>query len=52
VISAVKARTQVDYWVTIISLFGYSMPTFWLGLLLILIFSLYLGWLPAIPGDR
>jgi peptide/nickel transport system permease protein len=40
VISAVKARTQVDYWVTIVSLFGYSMPTFWLGLLLILVFSL------------
>jgi peptide/nickel transport system permease protein len=47
VISAVKARTPVDYWVTIISLFGYSMPTFWLGLLLILVFSLYLRWLPT-----
>jgi peptide/nickel transport system permease protein len=43
VISAVKARTQVDYWVTIVSLFGYSMPTFWLGLLLILVFSLAPG---------
>jgi len=47
VISAVNARTQIDYWGTVISLFGYSMPTFWLGLLLILIFSLYLGWLPT-----
>jgi peptide/nickel transport system permease protein len=47
VISAVKARTPVDYWVTIVSLLGYSMPTFWLGLMLILIFSLYLGWLPT-----
>jgi peptide/nickel transport system permease protein len=47
VISAVKARTHVDYWVTIASLFGYSMPTFWLGLLLILIFSLQLGWFPT-----
>src|SRR5207249_5571960 len=37
VISAVKARTQIDYWVTIASLFGFSMPTFWLVLLLILI---------------
>ena len=47
VISAVKARTQIDYWVTIASLFGYSMPTFWLGLILILIFSLQLGWFPT-----
>ena len=47
VLSAVKARTQVDYWVTIVSLFGYSMPTFWLGLILILVFSLHLGWLPT-----
>src|SRR5207245_458803 len=42
-----KARTQIDYWVTIASLFGYSMPTFWLGLILILIFSLQLGWFPT-----
>jgi peptide/nickel transport system permease protein len=47
VMSAVKARTQVDYWVTIASLFGYSMPTFWLGLILIMIFSLHLGWFPT-----
>ncbi len=47
VVSAVKARTQIDYWVTIASLFGYSMPTFWLGLILILVFSLQLGWFPT-----
>jgi len=47
VMSAVKARTQIDYWVTIASLFGYSMPTFWLGLILIMIFSLHLGWFPT-----
>ena len=47
VVSAVKARTQIDYWVTAISLFGYSMPTFWLGLILILVFSLQLGWFPT-----
>jgi peptide/nickel transport system permease protein len=47
VMSAVRPRTQIDYWVTVASLFGYSMPTFWLGLLLILVFSLHLGWFPT-----
>ena len=47
VVSAVKARTQIDYWVTIASLFGYSMPTFWLGIMLILVFSVRLNWLPS-----
>ena len=47
VISAVKARTSIDYAVTIVSLFGYSMPTFWLGLILILVFSVQLGWFPT-----
>jgi peptide/nickel transport system permease protein len=47
VISAVRARTPVDYLVTMVSLFGYSMPTFWLGLVLILVFSLQLGWFPT-----
>jgi len=30
-----------------IALFGYSMPTFWLGIMLILVFSVQLGWLPT-----
>lgn len=29
------------------SILGFSLPTFWVGLLLIMIFSVYLGWLPA-----
>jgi peptide/nickel transport system permease protein len=47
VISAVRARTGIDYAVTVVSLCGYSMPTFWLGLVLILVFSLQLGWFPT-----
>jgi peptide/nickel transport system permease protein len=47
VVSAVRARTTIDYAATVVSLFGYSMPTFWLGLILILVFSLQLDWFPT-----
>jgi len=45
--SAKKQYSKQDVAVTSISLFGVSMPTFWLGLLLIIIFSFQLGWLPS-----
>jgi peptide/nickel transport system permease protein len=45
--SAKKQYSKQDIAVTSVSLFGVSMPTFWLGLLLIIIFSFYLGWLPS-----
>jgi ABC-type dipeptide/oligopeptide/nickel transport system permease component len=47
VISAARRYSWLDYLVTLLALFGVSMPTFWFGVLLILLFSLYLGWLPA-----
>lgn len=47
VISAVRRYSWVDYAFTGFSLFGVSMPSFWFGILLILVFSLWLGWLPA-----
>jgi peptide/nickel transport system permease protein len=47
VISAAKRYSRLDYIVTTLALFGVSMPTFWFGILLILLFSLYLGWLPS-----
>jgi ABC-type dipeptide/oligopeptide/nickel transport system permease component len=45
--SAKKQYSKQDITVTSISLFGVSMPTFWLGLILIIIFSFQLGWLPS-----
>jgi ABC-type dipeptide/oligopeptide/nickel transport system permease component len=45
--SARKQYSKQDVAVTSISLFGVSMPTFWLGLILIIIFSYSLGWLPS-----
>jgi peptide/nickel transport system permease protein len=43
---AVRRNKPDDYVVTGLSFIGYSMPTFWLGLLLIAFFSVYLKWLP------
>jgi ABC-type dipeptide/oligopeptide/nickel transport system permease component len=45
--SARHAYSKRDVAVTTFALFGYSFPTFWLGLMMIIIFSLYLGWLPS-----
>ncbi len=45
--SAVHQYSKRDVAVTSFALFGYSFPTFWLGLMMIIIFSLYLGWLPS-----
>ena len=47
VYSAKKPYSKQDIAVTSFSLFGVSMPTFWFGLLLIIIFSFNLGWLPS-----
>jgi peptide/nickel transport system permease protein len=47
VISAMRPYTWVDYLVTTASLCGISMPVFWLGIMLVVVFSVYLKWLPA-----
>jgi peptide/nickel transport system permease protein len=46
ILQAVRRNKPVDYTVTGASFIGYSMPVFWLGILLILIFAVDLHWLP------
>ncbi|OQY13743.1 MAG: hypothetical protein B6I31_00585 [Desulfobacteraceae bacterium 4572_19] len=48
IIAGVKRGTVFDHSVMGVSLTGYSMPIFWWGLLLILFFSVHLGWTPVI----
>lgn len=47
IFASVKQNTPADYLAMGISLGGISIPNFWLGIMLILVFSQYLGWLPS-----
>ena len=47
IIAAVRVGTRVDHAATTLSLVGISMPTFWLGPLLAIVFSVWLGWFPV-----
>ena len=47
ILSAVKKGGPIDYIANFIALSGLSIPNFWLGIMLILLVSVQLGWLPA-----
>lgn len=47
VVAAVRKNSWLDRLATVTSLFGVSMPGFWFGILLILLFSVKLGWFPV-----
>jgi peptide/nickel transport system permease protein len=47
IVSAVGKDTVWDYLANVTALWGLSTPNFWLGILMILLFSVSLGWLPA-----
>jgi peptide/nickel transport system permease protein len=56
IVSAVRKETAWDYGANLFALWGISTPNFWLGILLIFLFSVTLGWLPASgyvkPGEN
>ena len=43
-LAAVKQNTRIDYAASVFSFIGISIPGFWLGLMLIMVFAVYLGW--------
>ncbi len=47
IVSAVKKGTVWDYAANVFALWGLSTPNFWLGIMMIFLFSVELGWLPA-----
>jgi len=47
IIAAVRAGTRVDHAATTLALIGISVPNFWLGPILAIVFSVTLGWLPV-----
>ena len=46
VMSAVRQNTTLDYVLRVLSLSGLSLPSFWLGLLILMAFVQFLGWIP------
>jgi peptide/nickel transport system permease protein len=46
ILAAVKRNSAVDYASSVVSVVGVATPNFWLSLMLIIVFSLMLGWLP------
>ena len=52
VISAVKQYSLVDNLGMVLALIGISMPSFWLGLILIIVFALGFGWFPSGGADQ
>lgn len=47
ILSAVKRYTPLDYFFSTFAVAGLAIPTFWMALLMILLFSVNLGWLPS-----
>lgn len=48
VLSAVRQDHWIDYVMRVVSLAGLSMPSFWLGMVIILLLVWYVGWIPAL----
>ena len=48
IISAIRQDTWIDYVVRVFSMIGLAMPTFWVGVVMVLIMALYFDWIPPL----
>lgn len=51
ILAALRQNTWIDTFSSIISFIGMAIPNFWLGILLIMLFSVKLGWLPSMGNN-
>ena len=52
ILAAMREGSLLDRAIMMVAVLGQAMPTFWLGLLLVIIFGLELGWLPISGADE
>lgn len=52
VVAATHLYSYIDYLVSLVALLGVSMPVYWLGLMLIVVFAVQLNWLPAAGAEE
>jgi ABC-type dipeptide/oligopeptide/nickel transport system permease component len=50
-LAATRPYSGFDYTLSLATLFGVSMPVYWLGLMLIIVFAIHLNWLPAAGSE-
>jgi ABC-type dipeptide/oligopeptide/nickel transport system permease component len=51
-VAATRPYSLFDYGLSLLTLFGVSMPVYWLGTMLIIVFAIQLNWLPAAGADQ
>jgi peptide/nickel transport system permease protein len=50
-LAATRPYSAFDYGLSVLTLFGVSMPVYWLGMMLIIVFAIHLNWLPAAGAE-